>query len=92
MIPSVPPCTSPDTILGTGSTNALGQFSIAIMPPLSNNECIYAFDVCNDLLGPVECARSPAAAPALSPRLTVLALGMLSLIAVIGLIRLRRNL
>ena len=61
------------------------------MPPLEVNECIYAFDTCSMFTGPVACARLPAAAPALSQQLLIVALAVLSLVAMIGIVRLRRR-
>jgi MYXO-CTERM domain-containing protein len=89
--PSMPPCSAPDTLLGTGSTNGAGDFSIMLPAPITNNQCIYAFDMCNSLVGPPVCATAPAPAPALSPRMTLLAVLMLSAIALIGLVRRRRS-
>jgi hypothetical protein len=73
-----------------GPTGSNGTFSITV-PPLEANECIYAFDTCAKLTGPVACARLPAPAPALSQRLLVVALGVLSLVALVRLGRLRRR-
>jgi hypothetical protein len=87
--PSNPPCTAPDSILGSGPSN--GTFNIPITPPLTVNQCIYAYDTCNMLVGNVACARQPAPAPALSPRGTLFAVIALSLVALFGLLRLRRD-
>jgi hypothetical protein len=72
-IPSTPPCTGADTVLGTGGTNAAGQFvdaggmpGIAISPPLANGDCVYAFDQCAMQRSAVQCATLPAPAPLLS--------------------------
>jgi hypothetical protein len=89
-IPSTPPCTAPDTKIGMGPAGPNGSFSITV-PALAANECIYAFDTCAMLTSPVACARLPAAAPALSERLLIVALGVLSLVALVGLGRLRRQ-
>jgi outer membrane biosynthesis protein TonB len=89
--PASPPCMAPDTDLGSGASGPGGLFSIPISPPLLPNECIYAFDECNDLVGPVICARLPAPAPALSANLTVVAVAILSAIALLGMLRLRRG-
>jgi hypothetical protein len=88
--PSVPPCTGADTKLGMGPAGSNGSFSITV-PPLMANECIYAFDTCAMLTSPVVCARLPAPVPALSQQLLVVALGVLSLVALVGLGRLRRR-
>ena len=89
-IPSVPPCTAPDTKIGMGPAGPNGSFNITV-PPLEANQCIYAFDTCAMLTSPVVCARVPAPAPALSQRLLVVTLGVLSLVALLGLGRLRRR-
>ena len=79
------------TILGSGPTNAMGHFNIPINPPLGDNECIYAFDTCTMEISPVVCIRPAAPAPAMSPRVLGVALAMLSLIAFVGLLRLRQR-
>jgi hypothetical protein len=89
--PSNPPCTFPDSIIGSGPTDPMGHFHIVINPPLGDNECIYAYDTCSMLISPVVCIRPAAPVPALSPRLLAVALGILSLIAFVGMIRLRRR-
>jgi hypothetical protein len=58
---------------------------------LTANECIYAFDTCSMLTSPVACARLPAPVPVLSQQLLAVALAILSLVAVIGIARLRRR-
>ena len=88
--PSMPPCSAPDTLLGMGPVSSNGQFDIPI-PPLMANQCIYAFDTCAMLTSPVACAREAAPAPALSARALALAVGVLSLIALIGIGRVRRR-
>jgi hypothetical protein len=89
--PSMPPCTAPDTMLGMGMSNANGLFAIAVIPPLAAGECIYAFDTCTGLVSAVACATAPASAPALSARALPLAVAALSLVTLIGLLRLRRG-
>ena len=90
--PSSPPCTAPDTVLGSGPSDGAGNFDIMIAPPLSAFECVYAYDTCNSLVGPTLCAGSPAPAPALSPRLLALSMAVLGLVALLGLHRRRRDL
>ena len=70
--PSTPPCTGDDAVLGTGGTNAAGQFvdgsgapGIPLASPLANGECVYAYDQCAMERSPVSCARV-APVPALS--------------------------
>ena len=77
-------------VIGTGPAAANGSFSITV-PPLMANECIYAFDTCSGFTSPVACARLPAPVPALSQQLLAVALAVLSLVAVIGIARLRRR-
>jgi hypothetical protein len=89
--PSSPPCMPPDTMLGSGPSSANGAFSILISPPLQGGECIYAFDTCSGLTSAVRCVVTPAPAPALSGRALLLALGILSAVALLGLMRLRRS-
>jgi len=72
-MPSTPPRTGADTVLGTGGTNAAGQFvdgggmpGIPISPPLENGDCVYPYDQCAMERGAVSCATLPAPAPVLS--------------------------
>ena len=67
------------------------MFLIPISPPLLPNECIYAFDACNDIVGPIFCATLPAPVPALSHTMTIFAVGVLALTALIAMLRLRRS-
>jgi len=60
-------------VLGTGGTNAAGQFvdaggmpGIPISPPLADGDCIYAYDQCAMQRSAVQCATLPAPAPVLS--------------------------
>jgi hypothetical protein len=89
--PSSPPCTPPDTLLGSGPSNASGAFGILITPPLQGGECIYVFDTCSGLTSAVRCVVTPAPAPALSDRALLLACAILSAVALLGLMRLRRS-
>jgi LPXTG-motif cell wall-anchored protein len=72
-------------------SDATGMFNIALNQPLAEGDCIYVFDTCTGLVGPVACAFGPAPAPTLSPRLLLLAIGVLSAIAGLGLRRRRRD-
>lgn len=90
--PGVPPCGengSPDTTLGSGPSN--GVFNITIAPPLTVNQCIYAFDTCDALVSNVVCAREPAPAPALSPLGTLFAIIALSIVGLFAMLRMRRD-
>lgn len=88
--PSVPPCSAPDSVIGSGPSNGAGNFSIPV-PPLAVNQCVYVYDTCNQLVSDVACARPAAAAPAMSPRMTVVAMLVLGLVALLSLLRLRRE-
>jgi hypothetical protein len=92
--PDNPPC-PPGSVLGTGGTNSVGDFvsggmlGIPLSQPLQANECIYAFDTCLDLVGPLACARNPAPVPALTPLAQVLATLMLTALGGLGIRRWR---
>lgn len=89
-MPNVPPCTAPDTVRGAGPSTASGLFTVAVAPPLAAGECIYAFDTCTGLVSAVVCAFAPAPVPALSSGALPLAVAGLGLVALLGLLRLRR--
>ena len=84
-----------DELLGTGTTDASGNFTIELNRPLKDGDVIYVADVCdpfsraNPLIGPSTLIFSPAGAPALSPALTLVALGLLGAIALLALRRRR---
>ena len=79
---------APDTVIGSGPSN--GSFNIPV-PPLAVNQCIYVCDTCRMLASDVDCALPPAAAPALSPQMTVVAMLVLGLVALVSLLRLKRD-
>ncbi|MEO8605044.1 MAG: hypothetical protein ABI629_20925 [bacterium] len=96
-MPSVPPCSGADLLLGSGGTNSSGQFvdsggapGIPLSAPLANGQCVYAFDTCADERSAIACARLPAPAPALSTFGLGLAGALLSLLGWFGIGRLRR--
>ena len=95
-MPHVPPCTGPDTILGSGGTDASGAFisggqsGIPLTKPLSDRQCLYAFDTCPGLVGPPACAIAPAAAPALAPLMLLIGTGILVGAGGVGIARARR--
>ena len=68
--PEVPPVCHDgnDPLLATGTKDAMGNFVIAISPPLRAGEIIYATDGCFDpaLVGPATRVTAPSGAPALS--------------------------
>ena len=72
-MPSTPPCTGADSVLGTGGTNASGTFvdsgglpGIPLASPLADGECVYAFDQCALERSAVRCTRLAVPAPVLS--------------------------
>lgn len=71
-MPSVPPCTGADSVLGTGGTDASGAFvdggslGIPLAAPLVAGQCVYAHDQCTMQRGDVVCIVQPAPAPVLS--------------------------
>ena len=79
-----------DTVLGTGSTNGAGAFSITV-PPLKAGQIIFARDQCNELNGPPIIVTLPVAAPALSPTMLALLVTALGLTALFGLFRAPRH-
>ena len=87
-MPSDPPCMAPDTVIGSGPSN--GSFSIAV-PPLALNQCIYVCDTCTMLASDVACAHPPAPAPAMSPQMSVVAMLVLGLVALVSMLRLKRD-
>jgi len=60
----------------------LARFAV---PPLALNQCIYVCDTCTMLASDVACAHPPAPAPAMSPRMTVVAMLVLGLVALFRL-------
>jgi parallel beta-helix repeat protein len=72
-MPSEPPCTGADVVLGSGGTNASGAFvdgngelGIPLSAPLAAGQCLYAYDQCAMASGAVVCLAQPAPAPVLS--------------------------
>jgi hypothetical protein len=80
--------TKDDTVLGTGSTDGGGNFSIAVSPPLVSGHKIFPQDTCNTLPGPPVTVGSQAAAPALTPIMMAL---LCAALGVLGLARVRRS-
>ena len=86
---TAPSCSDPpDALIGSGPSN--GSFNIAV-PPLAVNQCVYVCDTCTMLTSDVACARPAAPAPAMSPRMTVVAMLVLGLVAIVSLLRLKRD-
>jgi hypothetical protein len=88
-MPSVPPCTDPDQLIGTDVVQPNGEFDVMLLAPLELNDCVYA--TCGGLVGPVQCLIPPAPAPALSPRALTLGVGVLGLVALSALRRRRSD-
>lgn len=88
----VPPGSVDDELLGTGGTNAAGNFvdsaenlGIPLNRPLRVGDVLFATDVCADLTGAV--AFTTFGAPALSPAMTAALVGLLLAIGALGLRR-----
>jgi hypothetical protein len=94
--PDSPPGSVDDELLGTGGTNAAGNFvdssemaGIPLSRPLGIGDRVFAYDVCEGLTGAVVAAIVPA--PVLSAAGLSMAVGMLLIVALIGLTRSRRD-
>ena len=69
-----------DVVLGTGSTDASGNFVITVSPPLVGGHKIFPRDMCDMVTGVPVVVALPVTAPALTPVMIVLlgaALGLL---------------
>jgi hypothetical protein len=60
-------CAGDDVLLGSGGTDAAGNFSISVSPALQVGEKIFAFDAQHNIDGPPVTVRSAAMAPAVGP-------------------------
>ena len=94
--PDDPPGSVDDQLIGTGGTDAAGNFvdgsdaaGIALTRRLLAGDSLFAFDACNDLRGATVSAR--ASAPALSPSLSIVVAGLLGLLGVLRLSRRSRH-
>jgi hypothetical protein len=78
--------------LAGASRDAAGNFSITLVQPLMPGQVIYVTDNCFDpiLRGPAIAVGVPPAAPLLSPAMIAVMMGMLSLVGLFGLARVRR--
>jgi len=92
-VADAPPGSVDDILLGTGGTDAAGNFvdcagnlGISVHPPLVSGQRVFAADVCAELIGGV--AVVAALAPAMSAAGVVAAVGMF---LAIGALRLRRR-
>jgi hypothetical protein len=91
--PDDPPGSVDDQLIGTGGTDAAGNFvdgsdagGIALTQPLIDGNRLFAFDACNDVVGATVFLR--IAMPASSPALVLLLAGALALF---GIMRLSRH-
>lgn len=86
-----------DELLGMGTTDGSGNFSIVLNRELKDGDVIYVVDVCapfspaDPLVGPLALVVIPAPAPALSGAATFIALAVLGLVAIVALARRRRH-
>ncbi len=82
-----------DVLLGTGGTDANGNYAIGLNRPLKAGDVIFIVDTCAipPASGPLDLITGAAPAPALSPALLAVALAMLSLIALTGTRRRQRG-
>lgn len=95
--PDNPPGSIDDELLGTGGTDAAGNFvdtsdmpGIPLSRPLGIGDRVFAYDVCEGLAGAVVAAIVPA--PLFSASGLAAAVGVLLIVAFIGLTRSRRDL
>lgn len=93
--PDQPPGSSDDELLGTGGTDASGNFVDAegnlgtpLSRPLGLGDVLFAVDTCQGLVGPVAVVGAPAPAPTLSAAVLVAAAALLALIGWLGVLRL----
>jgi hypothetical protein len=73
-----------DVVIGSGTANAFGFFTVNVSPPLEPRQVIFARDCTDDLDGPPVGVTFATIAPAMSPRMIAflaLALGFLGLAA-----------
>ncbi len=82
-----------DELLGQGGTDAGGNFSIMLTRPLVAGDAIYAVDVCEDpvLIGQPVLIFDPAAAPLLSAPMVAAGIGILGLVGLLAMGRMRRD-
>ncbi len=95
-VPDDPPGSVDDQLIGTGGTDAAGNFvdgsdvpGIALTRPLGAGERLFAFDACNFLLGATVTVR--AGAPALSHALLMLVAVLLALLGARQVLRQQRR-
>jgi hypothetical protein len=93
-VPDNPPGSVDDQLIGTGGTDAAGNFvdasdlpGIVLSRPLLPSDRVFVFDACNDLAGATVLVRTPV--PLLSPALLIIFAGGLGLF---GFFRLSRRL
>jgi Uma2 family endonuclease len=84
-----------DILLGTGGTNALGEFEsspgIGLSQSLIPGERIFAIDREHDLTGPIAEVGAPAPVPILGRSAQTVLMGVLFVLGLYGIRRLRRT-
>jgi hypothetical protein len=80
-----------DTLIGHGSVNAQGKFTIAVFPPLRSGQTIFARDVCNNLDGPPITVSLGPVAPVLSPPMMLAMVLALAIVGAFGSLGQRRR-
>jgi hypothetical protein len=74
-----------DQVIGDGSTNAAGFFTITLRRALVAGEEIYARDDCLQITGPITVVARPAPVPVLSPAVLVVLSAALSVVGLLAL-------
>ncbi len=82
-----------DELLGQGGTDAGGNFTIMLTRPLVTGDVIYAVDVCDipPLAGAPVLITGPAAAPLLSSAMVAVSIGILGLVGLLAMGRMRQD-
>ena len=73
-------------VIGTGSTDATGHFTMPVAPPLYLGDRIFARDVCNNVDGPVITVQGGRVVPAMSVTMTAVLATVLAAVGLFGLI------
>jgi hypothetical protein len=87
------PCGGDDENLNQGGpvgSDSTGRFCVDLDRELMDGDAIYAVDTCSPAVGGVLLVIDPAPAPVLSNFFTAVALAVLTLIAFVGVTRMRR--
>lgn len=80
-------------MIGIGSIDASGHFTVTLIAPLTVGEKIYALDVCVEpaLMGPVVIVPPPSVAPLMSPAMLLMLIATLSIVGLLGLSTVRQR-